>query len=212
MSDQKECKRCGTCCKKGGPALHLEDISLINETLSLSDLITIRKCEPAYNPFLDKIVPTESEVIKVSGKENSWECIFFDSTQSSCFIHVQKPIECRLLKCWDTGELLELVGKNYLTRLDIIRKNDPFYKLILQHEKLCPYQKINQLVEKIVQSGSRPETISQLSVLVQNDLQFRGEVVKKFHLPLGVELFCFGRPIFQVVDFESLKNTKTNSG
>jgi Fe-S-cluster containining protein len=205
MPSQKECKRCGTCCKKGGPALHHEDKALIGETLTVSNLVTIRKDEPAYNPILDKVAPSKSEFIKVSGKEKRWECLFFDATHSSCLIHTEKPIECRLLQCWDTGELAKLVGENYLTRFDIMQENDPMRTFILHHEKLCPYNLINELVDSIKTPGAKNnEALSQLSVLVQNDLNLRGKVVKKFNLSLGQELFYFGRPIFQVIDYESL--------
>jgi hypothetical protein len=171
----------------------------------VGNLVTIRKGEPAYNPILDKVVPSESEFIKVSGKEKSWECLFFDTTHSSCLIHTEKPIECRLLQCWDTSELAQLVGKNYLTRFDIMQENDPMRTFILQHEELCPYNLINELVDNIkTPAAKNSEALSQLSVLVQNDLNLRGEVVKKFNLSLGQELFYFGRPIFQVIDYETL--------
>ena len=45
-----ECKRCGTCCKKGGPCFHVEDKMLIEKgVILIKYLYTIRKGEPAYD-------------------------------------------------------------------------------------------------------------------------------------------------------------------
>ena len=47
-----ECKRCGTCCIKGGPVLHSVDLALITEGVIRPDqLVVIRHGEPAYNPY-----------------------------------------------------------------------------------------------------------------------------------------------------------------
>jgi Fe-S-cluster containining protein len=203
MSKQSECKRCGTCCQKGGPALHKEDIVLLRSgVIPLDNLVTVRKNEPAYRPDLDKIMPAENEFIKLGGKGKSWECFFYDSASSSCLIHAKRPVECRLLQCWDTRRIKAVIGKNYLTRLDVIPEDNPIISCISRHETLCPYDKVNQLVA-LRQSGANNSDIkSKLATIVHADLGLRDDAVRKCNLTLGMELFYFGRPLFQVINFD----------
>ena len=55
------CMRCGTCCTKGGPALHKEDKDiLLDGHIGRERLVTIRKGELAFSPISGKIL-TPSE-------------------------------------------------------------------------------------------------------------------------------------------------------
>lgn len=36
-----------------------------------------------------------------------------------------RPLACKILKCWDTDDILELIGKNLLSRLDIVKEGNP---------------------------------------------------------------------------------------
>lgn len=48
---QPSCRRCGTCCIKGGPSLHREDLPLVEEgRIRVQDLVCIRSGEMAYDP------------------------------------------------------------------------------------------------------------------------------------------------------------------
>lgn len=70
MTEQNECKRCGTCCENGGPALHSQDLDLIEQgMLSQNDLITIRKGELIHHPATDAIQPVDTEFMKIAGKK-----------------------------------------------------------------------------------------------------------------------------------------------
>ncbi|MFH1015025.1 MAG: YkgJ family cysteine cluster protein, partial [Nitrospirota bacterium] len=132
------CIRCGTCCRKGGPALHKEDKKILLEGhISYHHLITIRKGELAFTPLSSKPEPVKQELVKIAGKGKSWACLFYEKKQSSCAVYEKRPLECRLLKCWDTAQLLAIVGKDTLTRADIISADDPIMRFIRTHEKEC---------------------------------------------------------------------------
>ena len=75
-------------------------------------LITIRKGELAYNPASETLQPVPQELVKIAGKGRGWECLFIDNAASSCMIYEQRPLECRILKCWDTSELLSVIYKD----------------------------------------------------------------------------------------------------
>ena len=120
-----ECKRCGTCCMKGGPSLHHEDRDLLtNSPIKYEHLITIRKGEMALMPRQDEAEPVVQELIKIAGKGKEWECTFWDPVHHLCTVYEQRPLECRLLQCWEPSALEEVVGKNTLTRADIIDPNN----------------------------------------------------------------------------------------
>jgi Fe-S-cluster containining protein len=193
-----ECSRCGTCCKQGGPALHTEDIQLIdNGILSFSQLITIRQNEPAHDPIQDKVLPSNSEFIKIRGKGNSWNCLFFDQANSGCLIYKSRALECRLLFCQDTGPLEKIMGNDLIHRQHLLPENDPVLPLIAQQELECPYQLINNL---LASTDNYPnKTIDQLNDLVRNDLRIRDTFLRNFPERKQDELFIFGRPLFMLI-------------
>ncbi len=206
MTQQTVCRRCGTCCRKGGPALHDEDLELLRDgNLVYQDLITIRKDEPAYSPLTDQVEPVIKELVKISGHGQSWTCRFYDPAHSSCTIHSHRPLECRLLKCWDTNDIMAVIEKNTITRLDIIGEKDPMAAWICEHEKKCPYQKINFLLEHLSSSPHPSPLLTELTGIIREDLAIRTRAVAQFHLSLPLELFYFGRPVFQVIRKEGLK-------
>ena len=116
-----KCIRCGTCCEKGGPSLHLADKKLIeNGTILLKCLYTIRKGELSYDNIKGYLVPAATDIIKIKGQKGSWTCFFYNPSENSCQIYASRPLECRVLKCWDTREIKKIYSQNRLTRQDLI--------------------------------------------------------------------------------------------
>jgi Fe-S-cluster containining protein len=194
------CLRCGTCCTKGGPTLHSEDRQLLLEgNIRTGHLITIRKGEPAYTPDCEELLPVEHEFVKIAGKGKGWECLFLDKKTSSCMIYSHRPLECRILKCWDTHELLSVIGKDLLTRADIIDPADPILKLIEVHEKKCAIAEMESILASLAEKKDETKALKKLEELVQEDLSIRAGAVSEFGLPLDVELFVLGRPLFKLL-------------
>ncbi len=104
------CRRCGICCLKGGPALHQEDLALLkNATIKRSQLVTLCVGELAFTPQPAaeinsssnpsdslSLQPLSHEVIKIKGKgvpqayphtQNIWTCVFFQSATA------EQPLE-----------------------------------------------------------------------------------------------------------------------
>lgn len=198
--DITNCKRCGTCCTKGGPALHAEDRQIILDChIVIGQLITIRKGELSYSPIDKRPYPVLHELVKIAGKGRSWECFFFDKEKASCAIYRHRPLECRILKCWDTTELLSVIGKDLLKRADIIEPGDPICKLIEVHEERCSTEKMEKIFSSLCGEGDRSKALEELLELVREDLSIRTEAASAFALPLEVELFMFGRPLFKLL-------------
>lgn len=196
-TEQLECRKCGNCCKKGGPALHTQDIELVKRgEIPVSSLITIRKGELGHNPVSGKIQPVTVELVKIVGTGRQWDCCYFDE-QSGCTVYDRRPYACRVLKCWDTDEILDLVEKDTLSRFDILDKDDPLAPVILEHERICPCEDL-QIVYAGIDLLSEQQK-HDLEKRVRSDLRFRSRVIEDFQLKVTEELFYFGRPFFQLL-------------
>lgn len=212
MSGQQEsCKRCGKCCNEGGPTLHQQDLELIRTgAIPLSALITIRRGELAHNPVLGRVAPISVELVKLKGTGKSWNCCYFDAAESGCTIYTTRPQACKVLKCWEPEELLAIVEKYTLSRLDIMTEDNPIRNLISEHDRFfpCPdLEEIAALAPYIPEPKKRA-----LQQLVNEDIRFRLRVVKEFKLKLSDELFYFGRPLFQLLQPLGAKVKETTVG
>ena len=87
MSEQHQCRQCGTCCRKGGPALHKEDAPLLTDgVLQLQDLCTFRAGELVRDNSNDHVVPLPEEIVKIAAPYGSrpdvWTCRFLMEDRS----------------------------------------------------------------------------------------------------------------------------------
>lgn len=195
--EQTSCKQCGTCCRKGGPVLHHEDKRLLDAGFIRPEhLITIRKGEPAFSPLSGKVEPAPCELIKINGRQGEWTCCFFDTETPACSIYAHRPLECRLLECWNTEKLISVINKNALARADIIRPDDVVMDLIAIHEQHCPSTRIEELLAEL-SNDSNTSTLAELTEIVRKDLVVRSHASTHFKLPLQVEFFILGRPLFK---------------
>jgi Fe-S-cluster containining protein len=207
---QTECRQCGTCCLKGGPALHVEDLeSIRNGKLPVNRLITIRKGELAHDPLVGRVQAVAYELVKICGTGRDWRCFYYAAVKG-CTIYTSRPSACRVLKCWDSDEILALIGKDILTRLDILEVGDPLRLLVEEHERRCPCPDMELIRDSLL--GGSLNDLDGLQRLVDTDLGFRGQVVKDHNLSLAEELFCFGRPIFQLLQAAGVGITEAAEG
>jgi Fe-S-cluster containining protein len=194
-----ECRRCGTCCQKGGPSFHQEDKALIEKGVIHSKcLYTIRKGEMAYDNVRKCLEPVSSDVIKIKGKGDSWTCILFDEKQNECTIYEDRPVECRALKCWDTQALEDLYDRKRLQREDLIAEIEGLWSIIKDHQARCNYETIQKLVTAI-NSGRGGEARRKLAEIIQFDIEIRKLVVSRGGLDREMLDFLFGRPLKQTL-------------
>jgi len=139
------CSRCGTCCKKGGPAFHIEDRHLIQKgIILLKDLYTIRKGEPVYDNVKGGRIPAPSDIIKIKSGLTDTTCTHYDEKGSGCSIYEHRPMECRLLECWNTGEFEKQYASDRLTRKDLLPESNDLWLMVVDHDKRCDYSIIHQ--------------------------------------------------------------------
>jgi len=190
-----ECVRCGTCCEKGGPGFHQIDRELIDKgAIPSRYLFTIRKGEFAYDNVRRRLMPVDSDIIKIKGKDDTWTCIFFDEQNKRCSIYNDRPLECRALKCWDTRELEKMYASRRLTRGDLISEIEGLWDLIQVHQKRCDYGKIKKLINDL-NGPSRDRARKKLVEIIQYDAEIRKLVVEQGGLDSEMLDFIFGRPL-----------------
>jgi Fe-S-cluster containining protein len=194
------CRRCGTCCTKGGPCFHHSDRPLIdNGVIHTRYLYTLRKGELAFDNVKACLVPVKSDTIKVKGKDATWTCVFFNEEKNECGIYHDRPLECRALKCWDTRELEALYAKERLSRQDLISGIEGLWELIKDHQLRCDYEKIHQLV-RVLERNDDAQARRKLIEIIQYDMEIRKLVVAKGGLEADMLDFLFGRPLIKTIE------------
>ena len=194
----RKCVRCGVCCQKGGPALHYEDKALFEKgVIDLDCLYTIRKDELVYNNVRERLEPALSDIIKIKPHDrNTATCHFFNQETDSCEIYPNRPLECRVLKCWDVRESAQVYNKNRLTRKDILGRIRGLWELIEDHQTQCSYTKFRELLIKTgqPQSGDGKHR-KMIDEMIGYDKHLRALMVQRNHLKADALDFILGRPL-----------------
>ncbi len=206
---QNECKQCGTCCKKGGPSFHLEDRIIVEKgAIPAKFLYTIREGELARDNVKGDLAPVSTDIIKIKGKKNSWECVFFEEKDNSCAIYDYRPLECKALKCWDTSEIEAVYAKNRLTRKNLLAGVQGLWDLIREHHSHCSYKKIGELA-KFLNGGKNKTTVNRIIDIIKYDMHIRSLIVEKGSTDPEMVDFLLGRALTETIKMFGLKVEKT---
>ena len=195
MTSDLECQRCGTCCRAGGPALHLEDRALVQSgKVPLKDLYTIRAGELARDNVQGTLQPVTSELIKIKGVRRTWTCCYYDPESKGCTIYEDRPLECRVLNCRDTAAIEAIYDQQRLTRKDLLDAVPNLWDLVEEHEKKCSYRVLAELAARL-KKGSDQDTVDNLVEMVGYDLHLRELITEKGRPDPALLDFLFGRPL-----------------
>ncbi len=199
------CIRCGACCIKGGPALHLEDIGILKtKGIKRSDLYTIRKGETVHNNVAGKPSILSEEIIKIKGTGEDYSCIFYGPDEKGCRIYANRPIECRVLKCWDTKDLEAIFEKNRLCRKQLITPDTSLAHIISAHEQRCSYLTLETLINKMREPEAE-DAVEKALELLHFDHNLRPLVAQRLELPIEEMDFFFGRPFTTTIKMFGLQ-------
>jgi len=211
MSNSKQktnpttCRRCGTCCKKGGPTFHIEDKMLIEKgTIPLKYIYTIREGERCYDNIKECFLPASSDIIKLKGQKGSRTCVFFNEKDKSCTIYEDRPMECRVLKCWDTGEIKRIYAKNRITRKDLISSIEGLWDLVEGHQERCSYNMLQFFIDAL-RKDNRREALEGILKIIEHDKKIRSLTIQKAELEPELTDFLFGRPITETLKIYGIK-------
>lgn len=152
------------------------------------DLFTLRKGEMAWDNVRGGLGPLSAEMIKIKGTGGTWTCIYFDGESNLCGNYGNRPIECRILKCWDTAEITAIYDKDRLTRAELFKSIPGLWDLIQEHESRCSHD----LFGKSIQDQDQDENVCQ--EIVQYDRHLRDLVLEKMDVDPKILDLLFGRP------------------
>ena len=190
-----QCTRCGTCCEKGGPSFHIQDRHLIEDgSIHTRYLYTIRSGERVHDNVQGHLKPADSDIVKIKGKSPSWECVLFQQRDKSCGIYDHRPLECRLLKCWDTQDIEAVYEKDRLTRRDILSGIEGLWELVAGHEKQCSHDAINRALQDS-DGVFKKQTRELIAGAIQYDRAIRQLVLENGNVTPDMIEFLFGRPL-----------------
>ena len=204
--DIEKCRRCGKCCKNGGPTLHVEDKELVeNGIIPLKSLFTIRAGEPANDNIKRSIQPAATDIIKIKGQNNSPVCKFFNSKDNICKIYEHRTLECRVLKCWDTEEIERIYSKTRLVRKDLISGVAGLWDLVEEHQRRCSYEIIQNFITRD-KSDKKTDSMKGLIEIINYDMHFRRLITDKSEVDPEMLDFLFGRPLADTIRMFGLEN------
>lgn len=153
------CRRCGTCCRKGGPALHRQDLQTIqamlgSRRLEYGHLLTLRCGEPVHDQIREEVILLETECVKI-GSAHGKACPLYLPASRGCAMYAQRPAECAGLCCQDTAILARVASSPRLTRFDLIASGGALAELIQEHEQRCSCQTLLRCLEQADEAGRR---------------------------------------------------------
>lgn len=213
-ADITSCQRCGICCRKGGPGLHLEDRPLVDSgKIPLKHLLTIRQGEPAFDNVAGHIAPAVTDILIVKGiHENASDCVFYDRSQKGCTIYDHRPVECQALECWDTREIESIYNSRRLTRRHLLSKVQGLWELVEDHQDRCDYAYVAELAARISRSRQVKEAAEELLELIRYDRHLRDVTLERAVLDPEMLTFLFGRPLSFTIKLFKLQMKKTAQG
>jgi len=188
------CSRCGTCCKKNSPSLHLKDLEIIKKgRIERSQLITYRKGELVYDNVADTFIILEQDLVKLSEKADG-SCYFYRNKEKLCGIYDSRPEECKIQLCTDPEPFKKIYKKDRITRRDIFPNNSAFYELIEYHEKECPLDNLKNFVPNSEKKLSK-DNKNQLKECIRFEYHYRYTLFQRTGLQVAEMNFLLGRPL-----------------
>jgi Fe-S-cluster containining protein len=194
--EESACRRCGRCCEKGGPALHVEDLPLIKQgKITVDRLFTIREGERVHDNVRGEPALAAGEIVKVKGRGGRWTCIFYEAEDRRCTLYDSRPLECRLLACEDTAVLERAFEKGRLTRRDVLKSAPALLELVEEHENRCAYRKLLSLADTLAADPRDESARYAVAAMIAYDRHLRDAAVESGRLKADWLDFLFGRPL-----------------
>jgi Fe-S-cluster containining protein len=195
----EHCRRCGTCCLKGGPVLHRADLARVRQGhLPLKDLVTICPGEPVHDNVRGRLRHTTKDLIKVQSGSGSSACRYYDAIHRGCTLYDQRPIQCRVLKCWDTKAIEALYTRGHLSRKDLLGEIPGLWDLVDTHMRKCDHQTNVNLAKQIHAAADGWETAeAALLESMRFDQHLRDLIHAQGRPDPALLPFLFGRPLDQ---------------
>ena len=191
------CRRCGKCCVKGGPALHTQDLPLLESgIIPRRRLVTLRQGETVHENVSGGLSELKTEMVKVAGQGQGFTCGFYDYPLAACRIHATRPAECRALFCEDTAAIERMYRRELLARADILDTGGALWELIAFHDQAFPAAMAASLARKASEGQRRAR--ESLLELAETEGNFRRAFLERTGTTPEELDFYFGRSLARI--------------
>jgi Fe-S-cluster containining protein len=182
-----------------------------DSVLRRGDLITFRKGEKVYDNVQDRIASLDQEMVRIRSLPQSRACIFYDHGQRACRIYARRPLECRAFACWEPEGLIHIYDQGRVRRADLISEHSALAQVIAEHERLCPWSRIMELVALVAQDPDCFQA-GELADMVHVDQGMRQGLRDRAGATERELEFILGRSLASVLPNLGLKVIRTGSG
>ena len=192
------CLRCGECCQKGSPTLYADDLGILRRgIIKRTELITLRLGEIGFSNVTNDLVLLTEERVKVKEKPGSRQCLFFDPGDKGCRIYEDRPLQCRVMECWNPGGYQSLDSQRFLSRKELLSPDDPMMPVIEAHEKRCAIPKLQEVLSHINRgmASAQEEALD----MVLYDQHLRRLLEDQKGIVPESQVFLFGRPLKDLI-------------
>jgi hypothetical protein len=115
-----------------------------------------------------------------------------------CSIYAQRPIQCRVLKCWDTAALETLYRQGHLTRQDLLGEIPGLWDLVSTHAEKCDHFKTTRRASAFLAQGDRWQRAeAELLESLRYDQSLRDLIHTQGRPDPNLLPFLLGRPLIQ---------------
>ncbi|MHC1791391.1 YkgJ family cysteine cluster protein [Solidesulfovibrio sp.] len=189
------CRRCGRCCRLGGPALHHDDLPAIRDgRIRPEHCLTLRRGETVTDNVAGGVGPLPVELVKLRPVPGGRACLFYHDPPA-CAIHDTRPVECRTLSCDAPATLAALYATNRLTRADILPPGSDLAELCAHHEAETDLARLTRLCR---QAAAGDEAAREAARAVARlDAALRELLPRRLGLAPQTLLFYLGRPLVE---------------
>jgi Fe-S-cluster containining protein len=206
------CMRCGECCSRVTPSLHLEDLSLFDEgVLRLDSLYTLRKGEPVLDNVRGKLEDLSEEIVKLKESPESRRCILYEPAGKNCRYYDRRPLQCRTQECWNPAALEELWSRNKLTRRDFIKDDEELLGLLEIHDRRCSPESLDGAIKRYWDTRESSD-LDPVIDMVSQDMIVRDFFLKSLGRNPEELAFLLGRPLAKIIEAYNLKVEKDSGG
>ena len=191
------CRRCGRCCRLGGPALHAADLPLVRDgRLGPARLVTLRRGQGVADNVAGGVGPSPGELVKVRPVPGGRACILYRDPPA-CAIHEASPAECRALFCDDPAPLTALYAVDRLTRADILDPDGGLAELCAHHEAETDLTRLAGLCRLAVAGDAAAR--EQALAAARFDAAFRELLPKRLGVDPAALPFYLGAPLAEAL-------------
>lgn len=192
------CLRCGECCQKGSPTLYAEDLGILRRgIIKRTELITLRPGEIGFSNVTNDLVLLTEERVKVKEKPGSRQCLFFNPENLGCRIYEDRPLQCRVMECWNPDGYQSLDAQLFLSRKELLSPDDPLIPVIEGHERRCAVSKLQKALSQIQRDRTSAQEEA-LDILLY-DRHLRVFMEEKHGIGQESQGLLFGRPLFDLL-------------